>query len=65
MNSEKFQCCFCGKTIESNNVDITALVVIPNWDKDMKDAPEQQLFCHMKCLREKVKKDVAIIGDIL
>ncbi len=60
MNKEKFVCCFCGKTIESTNVDITALLVLSNWDKSEELQQNQQFFCHMKCLKDRLDKQIPL-----
>ncbi|MCT4686380.1 hypothetical protein [Vallitalea sp.] len=63
---KKYQCCFCGKEIKSNHIDITSLVVISNWDKTIDNQQEQQLFCHMNCLKDKVNKEVPLyIAEIV
>ena len=65
MSNNTYQCCFCGETIKSNNFDITSLVLTTNWGKDLNLQQEQQLFCHLKCLKEKVNKNVPIYLDDL
>lgn len=68
MNNQKYQCCFCGENIQSNQIDVTGLtglIVVSNWDKSQELQQEQQLFCHMECLRDKLAKDVPLyIADI-
>lgn len=65
MNNQKYQCCFCGEDIKSNQVDVTGLIVVSNWDKSQELQQEQQLFCHMECLRSKLTKNVPLyIADI-
>ncbi len=66
MSNQKYQCCFCGERIESNQIDITSLIVVANWDKDQDLQQEQQLFCHMVCFRNKLAKNVPLyIADII
>lgn len=66
MSNQKYQCCFCGESIESNQIDITALIVVSNWDKKQALQQEQQLFCHMECLRSKLAENVPLyIADII
>lgn len=48
MKSSSYQCCFCDKEIKS---DVTALIVVANWDKAISSQQEQQMFCHMECLK--------------
>lgn len=66
MNNQKYQCCFCGENIESNQIDVTGLVVVSNWDKTQDLQQEQQLFCHIECLRSKLTKNIPqYIADII
>ncbi|KPU42118.1 hypothetical protein OXPF_38970 [Oxobacter pfennigii] len=66
MSNQKYQCCFCGDKIESNQIDITALLVVSNWDKERDLQQEQQLFCHMECLQNKLADNVPLyIADII
>ncbi len=66
MNSQKYKCCFCGQHIESNDIDITSLVVLSNWDKRQDLQQEQQLFCHMECLRNRIDVNIPLyIADII
>ena len=51
MKNNKYQCCFCNETITSNNIDVTSLIVVFNWDKSEQLQQEQQLFCHVNCLK--------------
>ncbi len=46
----KFQCIFCGKEIE-NNKKVTSLLITTNWE-DEASQEDQQVFCHLKCLKE-------------
>ena len=59
---KKYECCFCSKEIVSNVVDVTALIVITNYDKNEKKQEVQQLFCHILCLQEKLPKNVPLYG---
>ena len=66
MSNQKYQCCFCGENIESNQIDITALIVVSNWNKDQNLQQEQQLFCHMECLLNKLAENVPLyIADVI
>ena len=66
MSNQKYQCCFCSENIESNKIDITALIVVSNWNKDQNLQQEQQLFCHMECLRNKLADNVPLyIADVI
>jgi hypothetical protein len=46
-----FGCCFCGAHIEPDDVDITGLAVISNYDKLVNQQKQQILFCHYKPIR--------------
>ena len=61
-----YQCCFCGKHINSENEDVTSLVVISNWNNSAKVQQEQQLFCHMECLKENISNKVFLyLSDLI
>lgn len=60
MSNQKYQCCFCGESIESGEIDVTGLIVISNWDKSQESQQEQQLFCHMECIRSRLTKNVPL-----
>jgi len=58
-----FKCCFCNKEIKEESV--TSLIVVSNWNKEHSEQQEQQLFCHMECLKSKVSKNIPLyIADI-
>lgn len=66
MSIQDYNCCFCSRTIESSQLDITSLIVISNWDKEQEKQQEQQLFCHIECLKSKLANDVPLyIADII
>ena len=48
----EFQCIFCGKKINQNNEKVTSILVTTNWEKE-DEQEDQQLFCHLNCLKEK------------
>lgn len=56
----KYMCCFCENQIESNEIDITSLIIISNWDKAQETQQEQQLFCHVNCLKKKIGAKVPL-----
>ena len=65
MGEQIFQCCFCGGDVISGGFDVTSIIVITNWDKESEFQQEQQLFCHMECLKERLSKDVSLyVADI-
>ncbi len=59
---KKYECCFCGKEIISDTVDITGLIVITNFDKSEKKQEVQQLFCHIRCLKDKLPTTISLYG---
>ena len=59
---KKYECCFCTKAIISNAVDVTALIIITNYDKSEKKQEVQQLFCHILCFQEKLPTNVSLYG---
>jgi len=62
----KYTCCFCGEIIKSDEFDITGLIVVSNWDKAPERQQEQQLFCHVNCLKGKLDIKVPLyIADII
>ena len=48
----KYQCCFCGDSIQSGALDVCALVLIVRWEKEPAVQREQQFFCHVACFRK-------------
>lgn len=63
MEKNSYQCCFCDKQIIS---DVTELVVVANWDKDKSSQQEQQMFCHMECLKKAVSSKFPLyIADLV
>ena len=58
--NEKYVCCFCGKEIVPNSIDITSLTVLSNWEKSYKLQQTQQLFCHIECLKNKMSKNIQL-----
>ncbi|MGI5900665.1 MAG: hypothetical protein ACOX8S_12265 [Christensenellales bacterium] len=58
MEKQMYQCCFCENDITSNKLDVTGIVIITNWDKGKDLQQEQQLFCHIECLKNKLSKNV-------
>ena len=51
----EFQCIFCGKVINKDDEKVTSLLITTNWESE--DSQEdQQVFCHLKCLKSKCYK---------
>ena len=65
--NNNYQCCFCGNAIKSNKkLGVTGLVVVMNWDKDREEQQEQQLFCHMDCLKNRMDSKVPLyLADLI
>lgn len=64
MGKLTYQCCFCNERITPSQVDVTALIVISNWDKDPDVQKEQQLFCHCDCLKGVLANNVPCVIDV-
>jgi hypothetical protein len=47
---DNFQCCFCGKTIETGPPDTGLLSYTTNFDGPGELQKTQHLFCHSVCL---------------
>jgi len=61
MKKEIYQCGFCNNSITSH---VTALIIIANWDKDQQLQQEQQLFCHMECLKKPLGGPYIMIDSV-
>ena len=65
MSTQKYMCCFCKKSIFSNQVDIVSIIVVTNFEKDKNFQQEQQLYCHLECLKNRLAKNVELyIGTL-
>jgi hypothetical protein len=62
---QKYQCCFCGDVISLNEVDVTSIIIVTNWDKNQDKQNEQQLFCHIECLKNRLAKSINLYVDQL
>jgi hypothetical protein len=58
-----FQCCFCGRAIESAPPDPCRLEVRVNHE-DVRDAM-QELFCHALCLRKVLPASIPTLLDAI
>ncbi|QHE50870.1 MULTISPECIES: hypothetical protein [Pontibacillus] len=64
-DNSSYQCCFCDKRIISKKPDITSIIVVSNWDKASDTQQEQQMFCHMECLKKSVSDNFPLyIADL-
>ncbi len=59
---DKFQCIFCGETIDKKKEKITSLLITSNW-KNEDEQSDQQVFCHMSCLKERCHIPESIYVD--
>lgn len=46
----EFQCIFCGKSINKDKEKVTSLLITTNWENE-DEQEDQQVFCHLKCLK--------------
>lgn len=56
--AERFQCCFCGKTIEPFPPDVGGLLYTTCIEGPTQAQHSQQLFCHTTCLTERLHSSV-------
>jgi hypothetical protein len=47
---DKYQCCFCGKTIEKISPDVCSIIFSTDFE-DGKSSYDQQLWCHAICFK--------------
>lgn len=47
----KFECCFCGKEIQSSNTDPCSINIRANIDKTEDRQHDQDFFCHLDCIK--------------
>jgi hypothetical protein len=52
--SERYQCCFCGNSISAIIPDVAGLLYTTSVDREPSLQRDQQLWCHTKCLRERL-----------
>jgi hypothetical protein len=55
-----YQCCFCGFPIEPIPPDVGGLLFTTMVDQDDSQRPEQQLFCHVRCLQKRLDKSAKL-----
>ena len=61
-----YQCCFCGNSMNFENESITSLIVTSNWNDSINSQQEQQLFCHMECLKENISDKIFLyLSDLI
>lgn len=48
------------------NESITSLIVTSNWNDSINSQQEQQLFCHMECLKENISDKIFLyLSDLI
>ena len=61
-----YQCCFCGQGIESRVPDVGGLLYTTAIDRHPDDQQEQQLYCHTRCLSQRLHSSVKLyVVDLL
>ena len=58
--SETYQCCFCGEIIDAFPPDVGGLLYTIAIDQPARDQTEQQLYCHTRCLLERLHTSVKL-----
>lgn len=53
----EFSCYVCNKTIKPQGFDVSAVVLITNWDNKEKER-SQQFFCHIDCFKKTAHKNM-------
>jgi hypothetical protein len=62
----KFQCCFCGESINAINIDPCSIFFSINCDKSEEEQQSQQFFCHKICFEKHLHNSAKIyISDSL
>ena len=63
---EKYQCCFCGRTIQSQAPDVGGLRYTTCVDGEAHLQRDQFLFCHTQCLVERLHSSVHLyVADLV
>ena len=55
----EYQCVFCGKKIDKEKEKVTSLLITANWEKE-EAQEDQQVFCHLTCLKKKCAEPKSI-----
>ena len=53
-----FRCCFCNKSIASDNINPCDLSIVTNSDKDKSQQSSQWLFCHVGCFKATIHPEM-------
>jgi hypothetical protein len=59
-----YECCFCGRNIEPCPPDICRLTLHIAFQENRAE-PSQELFCHAKCLRQRLRPGLPTILEAL
>jgi hypothetical protein len=66
LESLRYQCCFCGLTIEPTVPDVASLRYTTCIDRTPDMQHDQELFCHTRCFRERLHPAVKVYAlDLL
>jgi len=55
---DKYQCCFCGESVDRQGPDVGLLSYTPRFDAGGQQT--QNLFCHARCLRNALHPSVPL-----
>ena len=61
----RYQCCFCGKTIEPTPPDVACIYYTTCIDSSSDMQQSQEMFCHTKCLRSRLDKSSHLYAAFL
>lgn len=53
-----FSCCFCNKSVGSDDVNPCDLSIVTNIDKDKKEQASQWMFCHVGCFKATIHAEM-------
>lgn len=66
MTLQRFQCCFCGLTIESKAPDVASILYTTCIDGTPDMRHDQELYCHTECLLDRLHPSVKLYAiDLL
>lgn len=61
----EFECCFCGKNIESSKINPCIISILTNFDKSKERQYSQDFFCHITCFKEKIASHIPLYVEHL
>lgn len=53
-----FRCCFCNKSIASDNINPCDLSIVTNIDKNKERQASQWFFCHVECFKKTIHSEM-------